>query len=179
MVISMQNYFIKFINKHAGTWLQLAIFASLSCLPWTAGQAQEEEPGTTENTADQREQAIARARHFLSLDNAAAREYTKQMSPEQAKALMTQVLNLKRQTNPDLDRMLVLVQHLDNIRASELAQARLDKLLLVLSLVLVLFSLYLLFLVLDQKRTLQKMQHMLEQSGAVDQKQADNQVFRG
>lgn len=155
------------------------LFCSLIFL--ATGLNAQEDPEPAQNTTTQREAAIARANRFLKMDDAKAKAYSAKLTPLQARALMSQLLNLKRSQNPELDRIVVLIQHLDNIRASELAQARLDKLFIVIAMVLMLFSIYLLVLLIDQRRTLKDMQHLVKnsQKSAPGQKQADTEIFRG
>ncbi len=104
--------------------------------------------------AQTREEAIAKARTFLALKPDEARAYIQTLSAPEARALSSQILQLSRAKNPDMEKLAPVLEHLANIAALETGQKRLNNLLLVIVLTLVLFSAFLAFTLLDQRRIL-------------------------
>ena len=123
---------------------------------------------------------LSRARELLAMEGLAARAAIEQLSEQEAKELVTQVLYVARPGNPDLDRAFLLVQHLEAIRATALAQRRLNSLLWVVGLTLGLFTLFLIYVLFDQRRALRDMRAMMdsESGGSVDDI-PPNLVYRG
>ncbi len=103
----------------------------------------------------------ADAVRYLELDPKAAREHAGRLSAVQAAALLSQVQLLARTRNPDIDRLSYLVRQLEEQRATEVAQRRLDNLLLVIGLSLVLFTGFLVYVLLQQRRDLARAAQLL------------------
>lgn len=123
------------------------------------------------------------ARGLLTMPAREAAEEIKKFSAKEAEILNTQILALVRESNPDVDRVYALVRHLESLRADAQAQNRLNTLLYVLGLTLVLFTAFLIFVIVDQRRSLIGMQKLLadttaksELSGASD---SSTGVYRG
>lgn len=121
---------------------------------------------------------LGRARELLAMEGLAAKEAIKDLSEAEARELVTQVLYLAREKNPDIDRVYLLVQHLEAIRATELAQRRLNSLLWVLGLTLALFGVFLIYVLFDQRRTLREVRALIDADSAAPQSPAAP-VYRG
>lgn len=147
----------------------VAIFAALALAGPAPVNAQTPEP----------EPDLARARAFLALDEAQLRTEVEKLNVDEAIALSTQIRFLARPQNPQIDRLAVVLQHLETLRATDLAQRRLDQLLLVLGCVLVLFAVFLIYVVIDQRRTVAALQALLASDPARPTDGARAPVYRG
>lgn len=96
-------------------------------------------------------------RKLLKMDAMEAKALIETMSESDASSALSQIRALARPTNPDLDRAYYLLEHLERIRASELAQKRLNNLLLVIGTTMFLFIAYLTFILFSQRRILAKL----------------------
>ncbi|MBI3396580.1 MAG: hypothetical protein HY042_12135, partial [Spirochaetia bacterium] len=79
--------------------------------------------------------------------------------------------------NPDLDKIVYVLEHAESIRATALAQRRLNNLLIVLVGTLLLFAGYLLFVSFEQRRVIKRLEKVA--SGRVAQEPERKKVFRG
>lgn len=122
---------------------------------------------------------LERARSFLALEEAKLKEEIEKLNVDEAIELSTQIRYLARPTNPQIDRLAVVLQHLETLRATDLAQRRLDQLLLVLGCVLVLFAVFLIYVVVDQRRTVRELQSLLANDPARRTETAQTPVYRG
>lgn len=113
-------------------------------------------------SAQSREEALSEARAFLKKDRAAATEYASHLSGEQARALADQILFISRPGHPQIDHLNYLLSHLAQISANETGQKRLNNLLLVIVLTLVLFSCFLAFVLLDQRKIIRALNASME-----------------
>ncbi len=123
------------------------------------------------------------ARGLLAMPARDAAEEIKKFSAKEAEILNTQILALVRKSNPDVDRVYALVRHLESLRADAQSQNRLNTLLYVLGLTLVLFTAFLIFVIIDQRRSLIGLQKLLAgaaaksaESGAAD---SSTEIYRG
>jgi len=91
------------------------------------------------------------------MDAMEAKALIETMSESDASSALSQIRALARPANPDLDRAYYLLEHLERIRASELAQKRLNNLLLVIGTTMFLFIAYLTFILFSQRRILAKL----------------------
>jgi len=96
-------------------------------------------------------------RKLLKMDAMEAKALIETMSESDASSALSQIRALARPANPDLDRAYYLLEHLERIRASELAQKRLNNLLLVIGTTMFLFIAYLTFILFSQRRILAKL----------------------
>ena len=94
------------------------------------------------------------ARDFLKLDDATAKKTMETMPKEEAKALASQIIQLSKTRNPEILKLHYVLEHLASISANELGQTRLNNLLLVILLTVCLFSGFLIFVFLDQRRVI-------------------------
>lgn len=122
---------------------------------------------------------LARARSFLALDEAQLKTEVEKLNVDEAIELSTQIRYLARPQNPQIDRLAVVLQHLETLRATDLAQRRLDQLLLVLACVLTLFAAFLIYVIVDQRRTLRALQTLLAGDAARPADGARAPVYRG
>ncbi len=106
-------------------------------------------------------EALREARRVMALQPEAAKKHIATLSPTEARNLLSQVRFIARKNNPDLDKVYYLVQHLETLKATDLAQRRLNNLLLVLGLTLLLFTAFLGYVILDQRRTMIRLKQML------------------
>ena len=101
---------------------------------------------------------LSAARELLAMPDQAAREQISRLTPEQAVALLSQVRAVARPQNPAVDRLTLLITHLERIRAVEREQRRLNNLLIVIGVILGLFWIFLAYVFFDQRRTLRALQ---------------------
>ncbi len=117
-------------------------------------------PILAQNT-DAREAALEEARKVLAMDGDAAKDYIATLNAEEAKNLLSTVLNVTENRNPDIRRAAYVIEHLETLRADAQAQERLQALLAVLIITAGLFTAFLIFVLLDQRRTLKSLQRLL------------------
>ena len=125
---------------------------------------------------------LSEARALLAMPDREALEKIKTYNADEAEILITQVLSLTRPNNPNVDRVYHLVRHLEILRADAHAQNRLDTLLVVLGITFALFTVFLIFVLLDQRRSIQALQKLLgeRQNFASNSAASDpNAVYRG
>ncbi len=79
-------------------------------------------------------------------------EDIKNLDVDTATSVLSQVRSLLRKNNPDLDRVYLILSHLENMQATALAQKRLHNLVIVIFLSLFLFSSFLFYSWWDQKK---------------------------
>lgn len=121
------------------------------------------------------------ARELLAMPARDAAEKIKTFSAKEAEILNTQILALVRKGNPDIDRVYALIRHLETLRADAQAQNRLNTLLYVLGLTLVLFTAFLIFVIIDQRRSLIGMQKLISNGGAARSQASGSstEIYRG
>lgn len=100
--------------------------------------------------------ALEHTRRYLSLPPKEFKAATARLSPQEAENLISQIIHLRSKRNPDLVRLHQILRHLETIRATALAQKRLNRLLLVLITILFIFSGVLIHTSLTQRRILKK-----------------------
>lgn len=130
---------------------------------------------------DSQDPELAEARRLLELPQDQLPAEVERLSADQAAELVSQIRFLGRPENPQIDRLYIVLRHLESLRATELAQRRLNNLLLVLGLTLVLFTAFLVYVMLDQRRSIRTLQSLLQtdarnRSGAAAD---DTPVYRG
>ncbi|MCB1327280.1 MAG: hypothetical protein H7A21_19610 [Spirochaetales bacterium] len=109
---------------------------------------------------------LSAARELLAMPDQAAREAISKLTPEEAIALLSQVRAVARPRNPEVDRITLLITHLERIRAVEREQRRLNNLLIVIGVILGLFWIFLAYVFFDQRRTLRALQASRPESGS-------------
>ncbi|MCR9143600.1 MAG: hypothetical protein NXI24_15235 [bacterium] len=119
------------------------------------------------------------ARGLLNMPVEEANEAIKKFNAKEAEILNTQLLALIRPRNPDVDRVYGLIRHLESLRADAQAQNRLDTLLYVLALTLLLFTGFLIYVIIDQRRSLRELQKLLTPGSASTQDNSSQNVYRG
>ena len=122
-------------------------------------------------------QDLTEAKELLAMEPLQAKEKIESFTAEHARDLISQVRHIGREKYKDVDHLYLLLEHLSTLQATELAQKRLNNLLLVLGLTLALFTMFLIYVIVDQRRTLQKLRTVAGEAGA---HQPDKpQVYRG
>jgi hypothetical protein len=146
-------------------------FAALSLLSSAAG-AQDGSPTTARPD-------LSAARALLQMPVNQANEAIKKYNAKEAEILNTQLLSLLRPGNPDVDRVYGLIRHLETLRADAQAQNRLNTLLYVLGLTLLLFSGFLIYVIVDQRRSLIALQKLLASGAESKPDHSSQTVYRG
>lgn len=124
------------------------------------------------------EKELESTKALLALDAPQMKARIESMSGEEASRVLSQIRFLVRDKNPDVDRIYYVMEHLESVRASDLAQRRLNNLLLVIALTLTLFVGYMIFLHVDQRRAVKRMEAILSgTSGGADKTKPA--VYRG
>lgn len=118
------------------------------------------------------------AKELLKMDEAAAKEEIKKLSESETKAIITQVIYLSRAKNPDIDHLYYLLDHLETVRATALAQRRLDNLLIVFFLTLALFTGILIYTIADQRSSIKKLTLLLNAQDRSSRKENPG-VYKG
>lgn len=122
------------------------------------------------------EQAQRQARQYMALPPAAAREFALGLGSAEAAALLSQVRTIARERNPDVDRLAYLIAQLESQRATELAQLRLNNLLLVILLTVGLLGAFLTYMLFAQRQALSRLAKVVPKEGP---KQTAGEVYRG
>lgn len=125
------------------------------------------------------EDRLEPARQFLKLEPVAAKKQIETMSPTEASGLISQIRFLKKQTHPDLDHLYYLLEHLQTLKATALAQKRLNNLLWVLGLTLALFSIFFIYIIWDQRGAIAKLEAL---SSSIEEKTPTKkapEIYRG
>ena len=144
-----------------GFFIALALPISLTKLygqkqkPQDHEQRQEIRPSKIQDLdRDDRNINIKESRKLLALPPQKAITAIKKMSVSEAVVRISQIRHLVRKDNPDIDRIYLILRHLEELRAADLAQKRLNNLLWVIALCFLLFSSFLFYIYIDQKRSL-------------------------
>ncbi len=124
------------------------------------------------------EKELETTRALLAMDAGQMKARIESMSGEEAARVLSQVRFIVKDKNPDADKIYYVLEHLESVRASELAQRRLNNLLLVIVLTLTLFVGYMLFLHVDQRRAVRRMEAILAGSTRPAAK-GERSVYRG
>ena len=119
------------------------------------------------------------ARDLLALPDREALEAVKKYNADEAEILTTQLLSLTRPANPDIDRVYTLVRHLETLRADAHAQNRLNPLLYVLALTLILFTAFLIYVIIDQRASLRALQKLLAGAPEKSPDNSSHSVYQG
>lgn len=118
------------------------------------------------------------AAEYLSLPDHVARERAGALSAEETIQLLADVRQQIRPRNPDLDRVYLAIEHLESLRATQIAQKRVDRLALAVGVGLLLIVAFQLWIFLDQRRQIQSLQRWIAASpGSNDEKRTT--VYRG
>lgn len=144
--------------------IQLSIFALL--ISFTALTATPEQ-----------EESIKRAKTFLAMDPVTLKAEVENLNAAEAAELISQIRFLVRDNNPDVDKIYPVLEHLASLKAAELEQKRLNNLLLVIAVVILLFSIYLTYILMDQRKSLVRVQLLL--STETEKKGKKKEVYRG
>lgn len=120
---------------------------------------------------------LAQAKDLLSMDLLPAKAKIETFNAEHARDLISQIRHLGREHYEDLDHLYLVLEHLSTLEATELAQKRLDNLLLVLGLTLALFTLFLIYVVMDQRKTLSKLHTIVAGIGV--ERGEKTEIYRG
>lgn len=92
------------------------------------------------------------AQELLDLPLDKAHPLIENLGKEESKELISQIRAIARTNNPDLDKVYFLVSHLEEIQAVEKEQARLASLVWVYGLGFILFSVFLSYLLFEQRK---------------------------
>lgn len=102
------------------------------------------------------------SRKLLTLPLQEALSMIKKLSTAEAAVRTSQIRYLARKRNPDIDRLYIILRHLETLRATELAQRRLDNLLWVIAMSLLLFSSFLFYIYINQRRAFRDIQNIVK-----------------
>ncbi len=122
---------------------------------------------------------LSAARALLNMSPADANEAIKKYNAKEAEVLNTQLLSLLRPRNPDVDRVYGLIRHLETLRADAQAQNRLNTLLYVLGLTLLLFTGFLIYVIMDQRNSLRALQKLLGTGAGSKASDSSQDIYRG
>lgn len=117
------------------------------------------------------------ASRLLKMTPEEAKKQIEKMSVKETAVMITQIRFITRKHNRDMDRVYYLLKHLESIKANALAQKRLNNLLWVLAISVGLFSAFLIYIILDQKKAIGSLQKLL--SGSEENVSRANTVYRG
>lgn len=98
------------------------------------------------------------AQEFLEMPLDKAFPIISQLKKEEAKELITQIRTIARAKNPDVDKLYFLLSHLEEIQAVEKEQSRLESLIWVYGLAFALFSGFLFYVLLTQRKAIRELQ---------------------
>lgn len=116
------------------------------------------------------------SRRLLKLPSQQAIQEIKKMTAKQADRYISEIRFLVRKDNPDLDRVYLILRHLESLKATALSQKRLNNLLWVIAISLFLFSSFLFYIYLNQRSVLKH----LEKEGQKEKKeQVPKTIYRG
>lgn len=136
-------------------------------------------PGLAAQTAPPGGPDLSAARELLAMPVADANEAIKKYNAKEAEILNTQLLALLRPRNPDVDRVYGMIKHLETLRADAQAQNRLNTLLYVMGLTLILFTGFLTFVMIDQRRSMRALQKLLGPGAESGPDNSSHNVYRG
>ncbi|MBX7058627.1 MAG: hypothetical protein K1X75_11225 [Leptospirales bacterium] len=92
------------------------------------------------------------AESFLNLPDEQAREQVGRLTPEEINDLISALRLHVRRSNPDLDRFYLAMEHLESMRATEIAQKRVDRLALAFACMFALIVAFQGWIFIDQRR---------------------------
>lgn len=121
------------------------------------------------------EDSRALAQKLLDTPIDQSKEIIEKLSEEEAASVISQLRFMTRDRNPDLDKFVYLIEHLETIRATSLAQERLNKLLLVIAATTVLLAAFLGYTVYDQRRILRALSSLQQPPP----KEKPSSIYRG
>ena len=123
---------------------------------------------------------MEKSRALLRLPPKDALSLIQKLSPSAAALHLSQIRYIARRRNPDIDRLYFLVRHLESLSATDLAQRRLNNLLWVIAFSLLLFSVFLFYIYMNQRRALEDMKAVLaEKKKERQKKSAQEPIYRG
>jgi len=125
----------------------------------------------------EQEESLKTAKKFLAMDPVTLKAEVENLNANQAAELISQIRYLVKENNPDLDKIYPVLEHLASLKAAELEQKRLNNLLLVIGVIILLFSIYLTYILFDQRKSIAKMQLLL--STETENKVKKKEVYRG
>jgi hypothetical protein len=102
------------------------------------------------------------AEEFLEIPLDKAFPIISQLKKEEAKELITQIRAKARKNNPDIDKLYFLISHLEEIQAVEKEQARLESLIWVYVLGFALFSGFLFYITISQRKAIRELQRNIK-----------------
>ncbi|MCC5816010.1 MAG: hypothetical protein JJT78_14760 [Leptospira sp.] len=105
---------------------------------------------------------VPSAEEFLVMSLDKAFPIIAQLKKEEAKELITQIRAKARETNPDIDKLYFLISHLEEIQAVEKEQARLVSLIWVYVLGFALFSGFLFYTTISQRKAIRELQRNIK-----------------
>jgi len=138
---------------------------------------EQKSPGAS--GGDELQRALAKTRKYLQADLKSAEKIAQELSSREAAAMLTQILALTRDRNPDIDRLYYLLKQVETMRATEQAQTRLNYLLYVLGFTLFLFTAFFAYVVVDQKRNMDALRLLLEKAPKDGDSSEAETVYRG
>ena len=161
-----------------GIWLR-DFFLTLILLIFLSGlYGQERDLTQEENIGLGPGPGIEESRKLLSLPPQAAIAAIKNLSAAMATIRVSQIRHLVRKHNPDIDRVYLILRHLEELRATALAQKRLNNLLWVIALCFSLFSSFLFYVYISQRRALREVEAITKKQKAARAVPA-SPVYRG
>lgn len=105
---------------------------------------------------------VPTAEEFLNTPMDKAFPMIARLNKEQAKELVTQIRAIARKEYSDIDKVYFLLSHLEEIQAVEKEQARLKSLLWVYALGFLLFSGFLGYIILAQRKAIREFQRNIK-----------------
>ncbi len=125
----------------------------------------------------QSKQEFREAQALLDLPLAEVSEKLKLMDAKESARMLSQVRYLARAKNPDLDRLYLIIRHLEGRQADALSEERLVKLLLVIFFTLLLFCCFLVYILLDQQKAIRIITEAQKHSHSTSKAKPD--LYRG
>jgi quinol-cytochrome oxidoreductase complex cytochrome b subunit len=139
---------------------------------WVMGGLLHAQPALQEEVKKLEDRADA----LLALSPADQKEAIKKLTPEEAKALMNTLSRRALAKDPAIAPVFYLYEHLAALDATDLAQKRLNRLLVVFVITLVLFVAYLLYLLFQQNQIVRLLSAQKTQE---DRSEEPVKVYRG
>jgi hypothetical protein len=101
------------------------------------------------------------AQEFLDMPLDKAFPIIESFTKEESKEMISQIRFLGKKNNPDLDKLYFVLSHLEEIQAVQKEQSRLNSLLWVYVLGFGIFSGFLAYLLISQRKTIREIQRNL------------------
>jgi len=121
---------------------------------------------------------LEKARAILAMESREAKELIATLNLKEAQALSSQMSYLMQQKDPSFNRALYIIQHIETLQATALAQKRLNNLLTVLGVVLGLLTLFFIYTLIEQRRLFGRLQTLVSDSN-LQVADKTGEVYRG